>query len=202
LNYRANAIQNNVRPLLMDRSQAEQTFKQLRQAHNPSCHLPMNKQKGSKRHPAFLTCIVNVLTEVHLKGVHFDDNPDQLTTITDSQGRLVKTLSRRIDGAYPSLRDPSALWEVKEYYGTTSFGSRIADGVYETQLDGYELDEAERLVGHRISHYLIVDGETAWWRDGRSYLCRLFDTMHEGLVDEVIFGREVLTRWPQVVIHW
>ena len=31
-----------------------------------------------------------------------------------------------------------ALWEIKEYYYTTTFGSRVADGVYETLLDGLE----------------------------------------------------------------
>ena len=46
---------------------------------------------------------------------------------------------------------------------------------------------------------MFVDGATAWWRDGKSYLCRLVDMLNEGLVDEIIVGREVLTRWPEVL---
>jgi hypothetical protein len=100
------------------------------------------------------------------------------------------------------LQNPKVIWEVKEYYGTTTFGSRVADGVYETQLDGYELSEVERLVSHSIEHYLLVDDSFTWWTKGRSYLCRLIDITHEGLVTEVIFGKEVLDRWPQIVESW
>ena len=38
----------------------------------------------------------------------------------------------------------AARWEIKEYYGTTTLGSRVADGVYETMLDGLELRELQR----------------------------------------------------------
>lgn len=202
LEHRADVLDNQVQHLLMDRSQAKQEFKKLKQQHHPACHLPMNKQSGKKRHPNYLNCIVNMLAEHHLGGRDFIDNPGQLATITDTEDRLVKTLSRRIDGAYPGLHDPVAIWEVKEYYGTTSFGSRVSGGVYETQLDGYELNEAERLVDHEIEHYLFVDDKRTWWGDGRSYLCRLVDAAHMGLVDEVIYGEEVLERWPQIVEAW
>ncbi len=187
---------------MMTRAEAETIFRNLTQHYNASCHLPFNKQKGEKKHRAYFTCIINVLTEQSLEGQRFVDNPGQLATITDASGRLVKTLSRRIDGAYPTLRDPRAIWEVKEYYGTTTFGSRVADGVYETQLDGYELAEAELLVHHSIEHYLLIDDYFTWWVKGRSYLCRLVDATHEGKVDEVIYGREVLSRWPEIVKGW
>jgi hypothetical protein len=39
----------------------------------------------------------------------------------------------------PGTVNPIAIWEIKEYYYTTTFGSRVADGVYETLLDGMEL---------------------------------------------------------------
>ncbi len=202
LNYRADLLNDGVQQLLMSRDEAEQEFRKLLKDHSPRCHLPLNKQKGSKRHYAYFTCIINILTEYHLNGRRFEDNPGQLATISDSDGVLVATLSRRIDGAYPSLKNPSVIWEVKEYYGTTTFGSRVADGVYETQLDGYELKHAEAVISHRISHYLFVDDKYTWWNCGRSYLCRLIDIMHIGLVDEVIFGREVLERWPAIVKSW
>jgi len=33
------------------------------------------------------------------------------------------------------------VWEIKDYYYTTTFGIRIAYGVYESLLDGMELEE-------------------------------------------------------------
>jgi hypothetical protein len=107
-----------------------------------------------------------------------------------------------MDGAYPSRIDPYALWEVKEYYGTTTFGSRVADGVYETMLDGEEFNELETQERRKVFHYLIVDDRYTWWEMGRSYLCRIIDMLHVGLVDEVLFGREVLKRWPKIVRTW
>lgn len=107
-----------------------------------------------------------------------------------------------MDGAYPEFSNPIAVWEIKEYYGTTTFGSRVADGVYETLLDGYELLKAIESFNRKIEHYLFVDDRFTWWECGKSYLCRLIDSMHMGLVDEVIFGREVLTRWPEIVRSW
>ena len=47
----------------------------------------------------------------------------------------LRTLARRVDGAFPSAVNPVAVWEIKEDYHTTTFGSRVADGVYETQID-------------------------------------------------------------------
>lgn len=107
-----------------------------------------------------------------------------------------------MDGAYPSIVDPVAVWEVKEYYGTRTFGSRVADGVYETMLDGYEFEELAEHERREIKHYLIVDDYFTWWDCGRSYLCRIVDMLHMGLVDEVLFGREVLSRWPEIVKSW
>ena len=91
------------------------------------------------------------------------------------------------------------MWEIKEYYGTTTFGSRVADGVYETMLDGEELKELEEKENIKIKHYLIVDDKFTWWDKGKSYLCRIIDILNSGLVDEVIFGREILDRWPKIM---
>jgi hypothetical protein len=107
-----------------------------------------------------------------------------------------------MDGAYPRTQDPHAIWEVKEYYGTTTFGSRVADAVYETELDGHELAELREAEGIDIKHYLIVDDHFTWGECGKSYLCRIADLLHMGFLDEVIFGREVVNRWPEVVKSW
>ena len=94
------------------------------------------------------------------------------------------------------------MWETKEYYHTTTFGSRVADGIYETLLDGMELSDLRAAEGIRVLHYLIIDARYTWWECGRSYLCRIIDTLHMGYVDEVLFGREVVDRLPVLVRQW
>ncbi len=201
LNFRADILKTIARPNLMNRDQARIEFERLQSKLHPRCPLPMNKQKGEKRHRAFLTCIVNMLTEQSLGSLEFDSGPRALVTIT-KHNRPVRTLSRWMDGAYPNINNPVAVWEIKEYYGTTTFGSRVADGIYETMLDGLELSELAKNEGIHVKHYLIVDDYFTWWDCGKSYLCRLVDMLHMGLVDEVLFGREVLTRWPDIVRRW
>lgn len=199
--YRADVLNTFVRTRLMNDSQAKAVFEELRSRLTPKCPLPMNKQKGLKRTSAYLSCIVNMLVEESVNDIPVDYDPRRLTTVT-ANGAPLRTLSRRVDGAFPSTVNPIAVWEIKEYYYTTSFGSRIADGVYETQLDGIELEELERVESFPIDHLLVVDAYETWWEDGRSYLCRIIDMLHMGLVDEVLFGREVLERLPKVVNEW
>lgn len=201
LNFRSRILESKIEKLLMNRDQSRQIFKRLTSNYKPKCHLPKNKQKGSKRHPAYFTCILNILIEKNYQGV-VDDNPTKLSLVTDKNNKPAKVFSRWFDGAYPSTTNPKAVWEVKEYYGTTTFGSRVADGVYESQLDGYEIMQATRSTGRRIRHYLFVDDKFTWWVKGKSYLCRLVDMSHMGFVDEVIYGREILKRWPIIVRKW
>ncbi len=201
LNRRAAFLNEQVRPLLMDRRTAKAMYLQMKKRYHPHCHVPMNKRKGKQRHPAYFTGTTNILTESALRGVFFDDNPKELVTVT-KKGELVATLSRWMDGVFPAARNPLAVWEVKEYYSTTTFGSRVADAVYETMMDGFELLDLRKRTGVRIRHYLLVDGRQTWWDKGKSYLCRLCDMMHMGFVDEVIFGKEVEKRWPQIVRSW
>lgn len=202
LNYRAELLEKNIEPLLMHRYQAKIIFERLTANYSPKCPLPFNKQKGDKRHLNYFTCIINILTEFNLKSKNFLADPRELCLLAKEDKTPVMILSRQMDGVYPSTKNPLAVWEVKEYYGTTTFGSRVADGVYETQLDGYELLEAEKFLGRKVEHYLFVDDRFTWWALGKSYLCRLIDMMHMGLVDEIIFGKEVLTRWPEIVKSW
>jgi hypothetical protein len=201
LNYRADTLESCVRPHLMDREEAKRVFRDLKRRLKPKCALPLNKQKGDKRHEAYLSCIVNMLTEQALGGCDFDQSPRTLVTVR-RHGAVEATLSRRMDGAYPTTVNRVAVWEVKEYYGTTTFGSRIADGVYETMLDGYEIMQLREASGVRVLHYLLVDDRYTWWDCGRSYLCRIVDALHAGLLDEVLFGREVVERWPKIMQSW
>jgi hypothetical protein len=199
--YRANIINGGVRSSLMNRDEAKAEFEHLHQELVPKCPIPMNKQKGEKKGPAFLTGIVNILLEANLGDAPCNYDPKGLTTVTH-EAMPLRTLSRRVDGAFPSIVNPIAIWEIKEYYYTTTFGSRVADGVYETLLDGMELEELEEVSARKIYHVLFVDDHFTWWVKGRSYLCRLIDMLHMGYVDEVIVGREVLTRIPEIAQEW
>lgn len=199
--YRAEVLNNYVEPRLMDAERARNEFNALYESLSPSYPIPMNKQKGEKKAPAFLTAIINMLVESNLHGIGCDYDPRQLTTIT-SNGTPLRTLSRRVDGAFPGAVNPKAIWEIKEYYYTTTFGSRVADGVYETLLDGMELEELHEHENIKVLHYLMIDAYYTWWKCGKSYLCRIIDMLHMGYVDEVLFGYEVIERLPGIVKKW
>ncbi len=199
--YRAEVLEQSVKPLLMDAEQARMLYEETRDALQPRLDPPMNKQRGEKRQVAYLTALVNMAVEDATQGYSCDYDPRSLTLVTQGD-RPLRTLARRVDGAFPSVVNPIALWEIKEYYHTTTFGSRIADGVYETLLDGMELKELRDASGIHIRHYLMVDAYKTWWEDGRSYLCRMIDMSYMGYVDEVLFGREVVDRIPKLANEW
>jgi hypothetical protein len=201
LKYRGDKLTREVEPNLMDQKQAKALFTSMFTDLKPSCPLPLNKQKGAKKDYAYLTGIVNMLIEANIGSAKCNYDPRELTSITVGNFPI-RTFSRRVDGAFPSTKDPKAIWEIKEYYYTTTFGSRVADGVYETQLDGWELWESEVNIGRKIKHYLFIDDYYTWWSCGKSYLCRLIDSMHMGLVTEVIIGKEVIVRLPRIIEEW
>ena len=136
---------------------------------------------------------INLLTEEAIdlfnkenhSNITCDYDPRGLTFITDENRILRDTFARRFDGAIPSIDNPVSVWEIKEYYYTTTFGSRISDGVYETQLDGFEMRNVK---GKRPLHNFLIDSHRTWWTMGKSYLCRIVDALNMGLVDEVVFG--------------
>jgi hypothetical protein len=199
--FRADALNNTVEPLLMTAKQAAELFAKHRRRLSPACPIPMNKQKGEKKTIAYFTGLINMLLEANTDGFPVNYDPRELTTIT-VQNAPLRTLARRVDGAFPSAVNPVAVWEIKEYYYTTTFGSRVADGVYETLLDGMELEELREHEKIDVKHYLMVDAHFTWWDCGKSYLCRIIDMLHMGYVDEVLFGREVLTELPRIVKEW
>lgn len=217
--YRTQVLNEYVEPRLMDAvllknkngkilndrdaetTRAKDVFVQLKQKFNPNCPIPMNKQKGEKKAPAYLTAIINMIVEEYSKGHECDYDPRKLTTVT-KDGSPLRTLARRVDGAFPSSVNPIAIWEIKEYYYTTTFGSRVADAVYETLLDGMELEELREHEEINVQHYLMVDSHYTWWVCGKSYLCRMIDILHMGYVHEVLFGYEVVERLPDIVKKW
>ena len=185
----------------MDAAEAKQLYEKIRDEF-PSVRLPpMNKQTGEMKAVAYLTAIINLLIEANAKGSPCDFDPRELTSVTYER-RPVRTLAKRVDDAFPQAINPIAIWEIKEYYYTTSFGSRVADGVYETLLDGLELEELRVAEGRDIKHCLMFDGKRTWWKDGKSYLCRIVDMLHMNYVDEVLVGRDVIDRLPKLVAEW
>lgn len=199
--HRATFLNYGVEPNLMKTAEAKALFNKLKEELKPKCPIPMNKQAGAKKAPAYFTGIINMLIEANSNGYDCNYDPMELTSFTKNSFP-VRSLSRRVDGCFPAVINPVAIWEIKEYYYTTTFGSRIADGVYESLLDGYELAEARSSLDRSIHHYLMVDAYDTWWKQGRSYLCRICDMLHMGLLDEALFGKEVIERLPQIVKEW
>lgn len=206
---RAELLNEFAQSMLMDAETAKteyEKWKRIYDHNNFRCKIPFNKQKGDLRQVAYYTAIINILTEKTLRETNgqngllgFDDDPRGLVYIMNEDRQIVGASSRRFDGAFPSIMSPDLVWEIKEYYYATTFGSRVADGVYETQLDGFEFKEIDNLAKTKIYHVLLIDAYRTWWVQGKSYLCRLVDAMNSGLVDEVIVGREVLSRWPVLI---
>jgi len=92
--------------------------------------------------------------------------------------------------------------EFKQYCYITTFGSRVADGIYETLLDGMELEELANSEHVGVLHYLFVGSHYTWWECGKSYLCSIVDMFHMGYVNEVIFGKAIPSRLPTLVKCW
>ena len=204
LKYRKNVLTNKVKPYLMDINESKKKFNELKERYSNEkfqSPQPMNKQRGDKKDYNYFTCAINLLTE-HVVNkfnkeyslqISCDYDPQHLTCLIEDK-KIKSAYSRRFDGAIPSVLNPMAIWEIKEYYYTTTFGSRIADGIYETRLDGYEIKDTD---GKKPTHYFMIDGYSTWWEQGKPYLCRIIDSLNKGLVDEVIFGKEIYDVWSQ-----
>lgn len=199
--YRATALNNVVERNLMNKAQAKECFDSLKKELKPTRLVPMNKQKGSKKAEAYFTGIVNMVIEKNLFGKDCNYDPKSLITFNKNKAPY-RVMSRHVDGAYPSVKDPIAVWEIKEYYNTTTFGSRVADGIYEVLLDGMEIKDANISLKRNIMNYLMVDAYQTWWMQGKSYLCRIIDLMHMGMITEALFGKEVIERLPIIVKGW
>lgn len=112
-------------------------------------------------------------------------------------GSALHASARNLDGAMPSLENPSAIWEIKEYWGKTKGGSKMSDAVYECLLVGLELRTFEAKSGLLVAHIVFVDGKDQW-AHRKSDLVRFIDLHQQGLIDHLIVGREVETVWPQL----
>ena len=70
------------------------------------------------------------------------------------------------------------------------------------ELDGYEFNEIYDRTGQQVYHVMFIDSHYTFWGQGKSYLCRFIDTLNMGLIDELIVGKEVLTRWREVLTEF
>jgi len=129
-------------------------------------------------------------------GLTIDPNP-QTRCVWLAQRKLHVT-ARNLDGAIPALLDPILIWEIKEYWGTTSGGSKMSDAVYECALVGRELRDFEKRTGLHVDHAVLLDGKDQW-TSRKSDLLRFCDLYYQGLVDALIVGREVETNWQPYV---
>ncbi len=154
--YRASALNTSVEPHLMTLEQARTTFAELRSRLHPTCPLPMNKQKGDKKDVAFFTGIINMLIEANAAGFPVDYDPQALTSVTSPAKTPLRTLARRVDGAFPRVIDPIAVWEIKEYYYTTTFGSRVADGSMKHCWMAWNWKNCARLP-------VLISNTISWW---------------------------------------
>lgn len=161
-------------------------------------HFQTNKQGDDK--PLVFANTVNAVIEKEY-GTQFDPDPYKLPTALDDDKKLQMTFAKRLDGAVPHNRNPIAIWEVKEFYNSSTFGSRVADAIYEMMLISQEEGMLREETGREIELYLMTDGWTAW-KKGVSYICRIIDILNMGYIDGAIFGDDVLDDWIQVVKGW
>lgn len=116
--------------------------------------------------------------------------------LTNSQ---LHVTARNLDGAIPSLDSPKMVWEIKEYWGKTSGGSKMSDALYECALVGRELRDFEERSGTpRVQHIVFLDGNDQW-ASRKSDLKRFIDLFHQGLVDHLFIGRDVETEWKALL---
>ena len=146
--------------------------------------------QSSKALVAAVTTVAKLVCDQ--SGTSFDPNPQRRCVwLVDHKLHIT---ARNLDGAVPSLANPSVVWEIKEYWGKTSGGSKMSDAVYECNLVGRELREFEERSGARIAHVVFVDGKDQW-ASRASDLRRFVDLFHQGLIDHLFVGREVETDW-------
>jgi len=204
--YRADILNKEVQHQFMSMEEAKELYEAIlvnfEGKYKVSWKVPINKQAKEKKNPAYLTGCVNMLIQTSLKNDYSCKYDAKEISSFTSNKFPVRSLSRRVDGSFPGVINPIALWEIKEYYYTTSFGSRIADGIYETMLDGYELKEVKKVINRPVFHYLFIDAKYTWWVMGKSYLCRIVDLIHMGLLTECIVGRQIVERVPLIVEEW
>lgn len=184
---------------LLDRMRTEDEAKaDFRELSDREVRTYGTKMAGYHQSSKVLVATVEIITKEicarHRKTANVD--PQQRATVVTESHLWVSP--RRLDGAFPALTNPVALWEIKEYWGKTQGGSKMSDAIYECQLVGTELRAFEDKYGVRVEHFVILDGREQW-SFRQADLRRAVDLLYCGLIDELIVGADVLTVWPIVM---
>ena len=142
---------------------------------------------------ALIAAVTSVATIVCAsKGTQLIPSPQRRCAwLTDKN---LHVTARNLDGAIPTLTNPSIVWEIKEYWGKTDGGSKMSDALYECNLVGREIREYEERSKSRITHIVFLDGRDQW-NKRKSDLMRFLDIFHQGLIDYLFIGKEVETEW-------
>jgi len=180
--------------LLRDEKEALKFCKKLGVSVNKTTTRNQDHHQSSKALIAAVTEIAN--TVCNKKGLTLDANPQARCVWCSEKGLHVT--ARNLDGAIPSLANPVIIWEIKEYWGVTSGGSKMSDAVYEANLVGSELREFEENANFKIAHIVFVDGKEQW-SSRKSDLFRFIDLTCQGIIDHLFVGKEVETGWQRIL---
>lgn len=194
LNYREDDFEN-ARSLLRTEEEASAYCEEI------GAKVKKVKTKSQDHHQssAAMVAAVSYIAGEHClkRSVGFDVAPNRRCVwLVDNQ---LHVTARNLDGAIPSLDSPEVVWEIKEYWGKTSGGSKMSDAVYECALVGRELrDFEERSSAPRVQHVVFLDGKNQW-ASRKSDLKRFIDLFHQGLIDYLFIGRDVETEWKTLL---
>jgi hypothetical protein len=152
--------------------------------------------QNADHHQASKALVATVSTiavqECSKRGIQVDPNPHKRCVWCNENGLHVT--ARNLDGAIPSTVNPYIVWEIKEYWGKTSGGSKMSDAVYECNLVGRELRDFEQRTGASVIHAVFVDGKDQWTAR-KSDLRRIIDLTYQGLIDLLFVGSDVEASW-------
>lgn len=165
-----------------------------------SIHVKMTATKNQDHHQSsksLVAAVTQISSNIATKfGFNIDIDP-QHRCVWFKERNLYVT-ARNLDGAIPCLVNPFVVWEIKEYWGKTKGGSKMSDAVYECLLVGRELREYEEKYGDKIYHIVFVDGKEQWEHRVSDFI-RFIDLYNQGIIDDLIVGKDVETRWETVL---
>ncbi|WP_413289247.1 hypothetical protein [Bdellovibrio sp. HCB337] len=158
-------------------------------------------QTKSKDHhqssKALIAAVSNIASRVcSSKDISVETNPQERCVWL--KNGVLHVSARNLDGAIPGTKDPAVVWEIKEYWGKTSGGSKMSDAVYECHLVGREIRDYEKKIGHKIFHVVFLDGKDQW-RSRVSDVARFIDLESQGLIDRLVIGKMVETDWQPLL---
>ncbi len=158
-------------------------------------------QTKSKDHhqssKSLISAVSNIaMTVCSTTGISLETNPqERCVWLINNQ---LHVSARNLDGAIPGIKDPFIVWEIKEYWGKTSGGSKMSDAVYECHLVGREIRDYEKKINQKIHHIVFLDGRDQW-HARVSDASRFIDLESQGLIDHLVIGKMVEDQWQRIL---